>query len=254
MATSQNGYKANDYSLIASYTIVRDVKISLRKGDASVVLLHFARWFDANIENLTKADTGGYNPRKIEGSDTWSNHASGTAMDLRWNRHPMGKSATFTAPQAAKIRAQLKFYEGVIRWGGDYKSRVDEMHFEINKGPTDLARIATKCKGVVSKPKPAPSVPKTLVVDGVLGPKTISKWQKVMGTPVDGKIDADNSELVRAVQARLKATVDHRLVIDGDFGPKTKGRLQSYLKVPVTQRLDSNTVKALQRRLNENRF
>lgn len=255
MTVSQNGYAANDYSLIASYTIVRDVKISLRKGDASVVLLHLARWFDENIEKLTKEDTGGYNPKKIEGSDTWSNHASGTAMDLRWNRHPMGKPATFTAPQAAKIRAQLKFYEGVIRWGGDYKSRVDDMHFEINKGPADLARIAAKCKGTAPAPKPTkPTVPATLVVDGSLGPKTIAKWQSVMGTTVDGKIDAHDSELVRAVQTKLRATVDHRLVVDGILGPKTKGRLQSYLKCPVTQVLDYHTVVALQKRLNENRF
>ena len=257
MPTSQNGYKANDSSLIASYTIARDVKINLRKGDASVVLLHFAKWFDENIEKLTKEDTGGYNPRKIEGSDTWSNHASGTAEDLRWNRHPMGKKGTFTAQQSAKIRAQLKFYEGVIRWGGDYKSRVDEMHFEINKGPTDLARIAKKCKGVGTPPKPKPPkppVPALLDVDGDLGPKTISRWQQVMGTVVDGRIDDHDSELVRAVQTKLKATVDHRLVVDGDFGPKTKGRLQTYLGAPVTQVLDYHTVVALQRRLNENRF
>lgn len=101
---------------------------------------------------------------------------------------------------------------------------------------------------------PKPTVPKLLVVDGILGPKTISKWQQVMGTPVDGKIDERDSKLVRAVQARLKATVDHRLVIDGDLGPKTRGRIQSYLGVPVTQALNPNTVKALQRRLNENRF
>lgn len=254
MANSQNGYKANDSSLIASYTIVRDVKINLRKGDASVVLLHFAKWFDETIEKLTKADTGGYNPRTIEGSTVLSNHASGTAMDLRWNRHPMGKRGTFTAPQAAKIRAQLKFYEGAIRWGGDYKSRADEMHFEINAAPTMLARIAKKCKPAAPKPpKPTP-VPTLLVVDGILGPKTISKWQKVMGTTVDGKIDDHDSELIRAVQTKLRATVDHRLVVDGDPGPKTKGRLQSYLGVPVNQQLDVNTIKALQRRLNENRF
>jgi len=54
MSTSQNGYKSRDSSLIATYTVVRDVKLSLRKGDASVVLLHLARWFDKNIEPLRK--------------------------------------------------------------------------------------------------------------------------------------------------------------------------------------------------------
>jgi hypothetical protein len=106
---------------------------------------------------------------------------------------------------------------------------------------------------VKSAPKP-PSPAKTLVVDGDLGPKTISKWQSVMGTHVDGRIDEHGSDLIEAVQRRLKSTVDHTLVIDGDPGPKTIAALQRYLKTPVTRNLDTNTVKALQRRLNENRF
>jgi hypothetical protein len=102
-----------------------------------------------------------------------------------------------------------------------------------------------------------------LVVDGELGPKTITRWQQIMGTTVDGVITPGDSDLVRAVQARLKATVDSRLVIDGDGiyqngkRYKTIGALQQYLGTPVDQFLSvpqSSAVKALQRRLNENRF
>lgn len=101
-----------------------------------------------------------------------------------------------------------------------------------------------------------------LEIDGKLGPKTIAKWQQVMGTKVDGKI-SDDSQLVRAVQQKLKDTVDHRLVVDGEGirqdgkRYKTVGALQRYLGVPVDQIIStpvSRTVKALQRRLNENRF
>ncbi len=270
MTTSQNGYKSRDSSLIATYTIVRDVKISLRKGDVSVVLLHLARWYDQHIEPLTKTDTGGYNPRSIVGSKTDSNHASGTAEDLRWNKHARGKKNTFTKGQKDKIHAQLKFYEGVVRWGEDYLSApVDGMHFEINKSPSEVSRIAKKCKeddgpkpkpSAVPKPPPAPVV---LKIDGDLGPATIKRWQQILGTKVDGTI-SENSDLVRRVQQRLKDTVDHRLVVDGDgdslaFGVtrKTVEALQRYLKVHVTRRLsdtNSDTVKALQRRLNEGRF
>jgi hypothetical protein len=257
---SQNGYKANDSTIIASYTVARDVKIALRKGDASVVLLHFARWYDQHIEPLTKADTGGYNPRVIEGSTQLSNHASGTAEDLRWNKHPLGKVGTFTAGQAAKIRAQLKFYEGVIRWGGDYTGRKDEMHYEINKGLTDLARVAQKCRNndaVGGKTAPVPPKPAQLVVDGQLGPKTIKRWQQIMKTPVDGVIDDKHSDLVRAVQVRLKTTVDHRIAVDGQLGPDTVGGLQRYLKTPVDRHISkpkSQMVVALQRRLNTGKF
>lgn len=110
---------------------------------------------------------------------------------------------------------------------------------------------------------PPPPVDEQLTVDGILGPKTIAKWQKVMGTTIDGVIDQDDSELVRAVQRRLKATVEPRLIVDGqgiyqNGKPyKTVGALQRYLKSPVDQVLSvpvSQCIKALQRRLNEDRF
>ena len=109
----------------------------------------------------------------------------------------------------------------------------------------------------------APGEPEKLVVDGVLGPKTIRRWQEVMGTKVDAMIDPERSALVVAVQTKLKATVDHRLVIDGqgiyqnNKIYKTAGALQRYLKTPVDLRISSPTsqvIKQLQRRLNENRF
>ena len=113
------------------------------------------------------------------------------------------------------------------------------------------------------QPLPTPPKPRLLAVDGTLGPETIKRWQKVMGTTQDGVI-SEKSSLVTAVQRRLKATVDSRLVVDGDgnsldFGVprKTVGALQRYLKVPVTNMLSSSgsqTIKALQRRLNEGRF
>lgn len=115
-------------------------------------------------------------------------------------------------------------------------------------------------------PRPIPTPPSTnddLVVDGELGPKTIAKWQKVMKTPVDGKISED-SMLVRKVQQRLHDTVDHRLVVDGDGNSLDTGvfrhtvaALQRYLKSPVDGVIStpkSEVVKALQRRLNEDRF
>jgi D-alanyl-D-alanine carboxypeptidase len=258
MATSQNGYKSRDYSLIATYTVVRDVKLSLRKGDASVVLLHWARWFDKHIEPLTKVDCGGYNPRTIEGSKTDSNHASGTAEDLNWRKHVRGKKNTFTAAQQKKIRAQLKFYEGVIRWGGDYKvGTVDDMHFEINKGKTELARIARKCKesDKPAQPKP-PADPTDVKVDGVLGPKTIKKWQTVMDYP-RGHTGVWSGNWVQFVQTFLKGKVDHRLKVDGSWGPDSIRALQRYLKAPVDGFISepkSKTIVALQRRLNTEKF
>lgn len=255
---SQNGYRSRDVSLIATYTIAHNVKISLRKGDASVVLLHFARWYDSNIEQLTSSDTGGYNPRSVTGTPSVdSNHASGTAMDLRWNKHVRGKHNTFTAAQKKKIHDQLKFYEGAIRWGGDYSSAsvIDEMHFEINVGATKLAQIAKKCKeGSSSKPAAKPTVQDHVVVDGDLGPLTIAKWQSVTKQTVTGKM---TPTFVKWLQAFLKERVDHRLDVDGIVGKLTISALQRYLKAPVDGIIadkNSTTVIALQRRINAGSF
>lgn len=108
-----------------------------------------------------------------------------------------------------------------------------------------------------------PAKPKELLVDGNLGEKTIRRWQEVMKTTVDGVIDEPKSELVLAVQRKLKMTVNHRQVLSG-FGIKQDGvyrptvaNLQKYLKSPtdgVIDREKSQVIKALQRRLNENRF
>lgn len=273
MRYSQNGYTSRDDSLMATYTISDNCKITLRKGDASVVLLHFLKWFDKNIEPLRQEDTGGYNPRAILGSDIDSNHASGTAADTNWQSHPRGKKNSFTQAKQRKIRAQLKFYGTALRWGGDYKvATIDDMHFEINAGPDELHRVALKCKSDNGE-----STEKTsndpaevfeddglpLAVDGNLGPKTIARWQKIMGTPVDGVI-SEKSTLVYKVQKRLRATVDPNLELDGDGNSldlgvprRTVEALQRYLKIRTTRRLSENnsdTVKALQRRLNEGRF
>lgn len=111
--------------------------------------------------------------------------------------------------------------------------------------------------GEVVSPAPKPAAPESLVVDGKLGPKTITRWQQIMHTPVDGKIDADRSELIVAVQRRLRDTVDHRVDVDGKLGPETIGALQRYLKSPVDRVISepvSLVVKALQRRLNTGKF
>ena len=85
-------------------------------------------------------DEGGYNLRKIDGSSTYSNHASGTAIDLNWTRFPMFRRR-MTHRQRAAAEAIASELSEVITWGGNYSpSRVDEMHWEIKEG-TSLAGV-----------------------------------------------------------------------------------------------------------------
>jgi len=71
----------------------------------------------------------------------------------------------------------------------------------------------------------------TLTVDGVRGPATVARWQEVMATPIDGKVDATGSTLIKADQTFLNSTVAsghihdltgaNKLVVDGTEGPNT---------------------------------
>lgn len=140
-------------------------------------------------------------------------------------------------------------------------------HCHVN---SDFTQEADEVRGTnwrfrdLGAPAPKPiTYPEKLKVDDELGPKTIRRWQEVMGTTPDGVISPKNSQLVRAVQKRLKDTVDRTLVIDGQGiyqdgkTYKTAFALQRYLKSPVDGKIStpkSLVIGALQRRLNENRF
>jgi hypothetical protein len=52
------------------------------------------------------------------------------------------------------IRAILGEVGGVVRWGGDYTSRPDEMHFEINAGAAAVRAAAAKLKAPAKPPPP----------------------------------------------------------------------------------------------------
>lgn len=160
VATSQNGYVANDRSRIETITIPgTSRRIALRRGAPGQLLAHFAAWFDKNIESVDggQLDDWGYAERPIRGSrNTLSNHASGTAIDINAPRHPLGRRGTFTPGQASRIRAKLKEYDGAIRWGGDYKNRADEMHFEIMASPERCASILKRLNVEAETPKPKP--------------------------------------------------------------------------------------------------
>lgn len=114
-------------------------------------------------------------------------------------------------------------------------------------------------------PVPPPTPTASLVIDGAMGPATIRRWQKVMGTTIDGVISQPSS-LVRTVQRALNARGANLVVDglgirsnnDGDVGPTATIRaLQRHLGTTVDGVLShpaSYAVKALQRRLNEGKF
>lgn len=163
MALSQNGWVVLDSDTTGSMPRLRswvipgvDRRLLLRDGSAGFLLVHLAMWFDATIESVDAGakDDWGYARRQISGSTQWSNHASGTAMDLNATKHPLGTatSKTFSAGEITAIHRRLDFFNDCIGWGGDYSSRPDAMHFEIVRtlGPVEkrARTLTTSTRGV----------------------------------------------------------------------------------------------------------
>jgi hypothetical protein len=133
--TSYNGYPASkdpDEIKIKSYP-VKGTDRKLRCAESvGPLLAAFAAEFHELIEPIDEGtyDDWGYAFRMVRGStDRLSCHSSGTAIDLNATRHPLGKAGTFPAEKIPMLRALAKKYG--LKWGGDFKSRPDDMHFEV---------------------------------------------------------------------------------------------------------------------------
>jgi hypothetical protein len=148
MLTSHNGWIAskdpNEIG-IKSYPIP-GTKLKIRCADVvAPLLVTFAAEFNQHVEPIDGGtlDDWGYCFRNVRGTtDKLSNHASGTAIDLNATKHPLGHAGTFTPMQTVLIQALSKKYG--LKWGGDYKNRKDEMHFEIDITPAKAAALIIK--------------------------------------------------------------------------------------------------------------
>lgn len=213
-ARSQNGYSANDRSVISTRTIPgTTVRVAVRNGPAGDLLLYAAARWDREVEDIDQgADDWGYAERPIRGGTELSNHASGTAVDLNATRHPLGQdpSLSFTSEQRTSIRHILADCRGALRWGGDYTGRKDGMHLEV---VADEARCA---QVLATLPDHQPAT----LREGSRG-SDVRTLQARLGLTVDGIFGHDTDQAVRAFQAA------HGLVVDGIVGPNTWAALRA---------------------------
>lgn len=162
MATSANGWSANDRSVIASYTVPgTTLRIALRKGDCSVILLEYLRRYHIEVESLyhDPQDLWGYAERTIRGSSsTLSNHASGTAVDARAVKHGLGMTGTFTRDQEEALDRLLADFRGVLRHGKDFVGRKDPMHCEVVGSRTQVKALAEDIRRGQGRPS-IPTIP-----------------------------------------------------------------------------------------------
>jgi len=156
MPKSENGWEVIKDQSDKTLTVVRlaksDIPLRLHK-DAAKLLAYVAVRFDKEVSALKQGnkpgfqDEGGYSYRKIGNGPKWSNHASGSAIDLNWQKYPMFRRK-MTKKQVAACEAIVADCEGLVRWGGHYKTAVDQMHFEVAPKVTaaDIKKFVTKKK------------------------------------------------------------------------------------------------------------
>lgn len=145
-SVSQNGWPvASPDQIDKSPILGRTFPNGFLKGDVFQAFTWLFTQLNSRVEPISMgnpADEWGYYVKKIAGSNSISNHASGTAGDYNASEHPMGQVNTYSATQRATIRQILDeaVVDGlrIFRWGGDYVGRHDDMHFEIVATPGEV--------------------------------------------------------------------------------------------------------------------
>jgi uncharacterized protein YukE len=148
---SQNGWPVNPQR--SAHTIPgTNIRVTVADGDAGEVLMHVLGQVNSRVEGVElngpagEHDDWGYADRNVRGSHAISNHASATAVDINATRHVLGAQGTFTPEQTTEIHSILGEVDNVVRWGGDYTGRRDEMHFEIIGTQEEVARVAERLR------------------------------------------------------------------------------------------------------------
>jgi hypothetical protein len=194
----------------------------------AAIFADLAARYHSAVEPLVWPGCWGYALRPIKGSASYSNHASGTAIDLNAPAHPQGVAAgkTFTAAQIAAVRELVARYHGVVTWGGEWRApTVDGMHFEITDG-TSVQAVDALAASLAAAPAPAPApAPPAPAPRGFTGPDLTGR-----GAGLRGDV-GNNGPRVAAVQTFLRTRYPlyaKNLASDGWWGPATTAAIAEF--------------------------
>lgn len=137
--------KLHQGQLLVDSRLAGDLQVIFRKirNDGfpigSVIPISRFGWDDAR--SMERNNSSGFNYRKIKGTDTWSNHAFGQAVDINTVQNPYVQGRHIS-PKGARYdpAAPGTFSSGspVVKlfkqlgwsWGGDWQGKKDYQHFE----------------------------------------------------------------------------------------------------------------------------
>jgi len=225
MTTSHNGWPVLDKAPAGK---LKWITGTVLEGDVTVLFEYLCREFDSRVEKIKVGESCGWAHRYIKGTNTWSNHSSGTAIDLNPNTHAYGKVGTFNNAQKNEIKAILNELGNVIGWGGDYppRSTADEMHFEINANSTKVREVAEKLRR---------SHPTVTIPDGIGTIMTYMGYHKITST------SSNQYKLKKKAEADGKYTIkkpEYYAQIDGRILIATKQNIGDKLRVEVGDYVD----------------
>ncbi|MEU8792208.1 hypothetical protein [Streptomyces sp. NPDC048643] len=122
-----------------------DRSVHLAGGTAATLLLHVARRFHYEIDQLRDGDVRGHRTSRRVQDPHESNYLSGTAIEIRPQAYPLGAKGGFYPQELVVIRDVLAELDGAVAWGGDFATP-KESHFEVAHEPGH-----PKVKGVARK-------------------------------------------------------------------------------------------------------
>ena len=144
MGTSLNGWTAITPAMapvmLRTITIPGTNRtIRLAKGCAPLFAAVLADWNHEMPDRLklNKGPVDGWNYRQARAANGFSNHASGTASDCRYDILKADDKAHMNKPETDTMRKILARYvtadgHHVFGWGGNW-GKVDEMHLELGQ-------------------------------------------------------------------------------------------------------------------------
>lgn len=216
MRKSQNGWPVVVKAQCDLAPLIRDVVVpnGVLAGPVAVVFRWLAREYDRRVERLIKGTCWGWYDKNIEGSTTISNHASATAIDLNADQNPMGVPTrkVLTEDQIAECHKLEVESDNVLRWGGDYVTRPDAMHWEIVGTPAAVRRLAIRITTGANMPMAG------------LRPMDIGMPMLRQG---DDDAKLGGYDTITRMQRILL------IEADGIWGPKTTAAIAAWCRIPV---------------------
>lgn len=227
MTVSQNGWRVITRAECQTIQVPGGT-LAVHPRVATILADAAHRWHEW-VEPLVWPGCWGHAVRPIKGSALFSNHASGTAVDLCAPQHPQGipVRVTFTTRELEAVAVMEERYQGVLEWGGRWSgTSVDGMHWEVAAG-VSLERVDALTAALNGVPSPSvplspPSAPTTpppaVVIPGWSGPDLSGAGPELRGD------EGNNGPRVAALQQFWRSRYPlyaRSLEVDGRWGPRT---------------------------------